>query len=151
MSPKTPPFDENEDLPDALLDALQLAAGEEIEIPSEVDAALKCRIQAHFAKLRRRRLRWVRIASVAATAAAVLVLALSWSGDPQRRPGPEALVGDLDGSGRVDILDAFSLARGIRDGEKLSASGDLSGDGIVDEADVDALARLAVSLKGGGR
>lgn len=84
---------------------------------------------------------------------------------------------DIDHSGRVDILDAFALARMIENqdtriaGQRRDARGDvgraadarpnragiteipamfdLNGDGAVDQGDVDAVAMAAVSLKGG--
>ncbi|HWL92171.1 MAG TPA: dockerin type I domain-containing protein, partial [Phycisphaerae bacterium] len=56
---------------------------------------------------------------------------------------------DVDGSGRVDILDAFVLARRIDGGAGVSESFDLTGDGQVNRFDVDAVAMAAVRLKGG--
>ena len=56
--------------------------------------------------------------------------------------------GDLDQSGRVDILDAFALARQL-DSDVVPTHGDFNGDGIVDRADVDAIAMAAVRLPDG--
>lgn len=54
---------------------------------------------------------------------------------------------DLNGDGRVDILDALALAAAIRDGR---AAADLNGDGATDAADVDTLALRIVDLGGAG-
>ena len=56
---------------------------------------------------------------------------------------------DYDHNGRVDILDAFALARDIESGST-TGDWDLSGDGAVDRADVDLIAMAAVDL-GKGR
>ena len=57
--------------------------------------------------------------------------------------------GDFDGDGRVDILDAFALARHLESAHKPKDKWDMNGDGIVDRADVDRIAMAAVSLKRG--
>ncbi len=53
---------------------------------------------------------------------------------------------DIDGNGRIDILDAFALARSIRDHSGPQDRWDVNGDGIVDQADVTAIATTAVRL-----
>ncbi|QOV88910.1 dockerin type I domain-containing protein [Humisphaera borealis] len=55
---------------------------------------------------------------------------------------------DIDRSGRVDILDAFTVARGVKTG-KTAASWDANGDGVIDQRDVDQIAAIAVRVKGG--
>ncbi len=55
---------------------------------------------------------------------------------------------DIDRSGKVDILDAFAVARGIKSG-KPSLAWDVKGDGKVDQQDIDDIAALAVRVKGG--
>jgi hypothetical protein len=69
-----------------------------------------------------------------------------------RQPGP-AVAGDVDGSGTLDILDAFALARAVeRDGGTPTRDHDFNGDGRVDRQDADWLAQRAVSLdRSGGR
>ncbi len=57
--------------------------------------------------------------------------------------------GDLDASGRVDILDAYRLAKAIQSGD-MPSRGDVNSDGAIDSADVEALAMLAVRLEGAG-
>ncbi|MCK4872021.1 MAG: hypothetical protein KAS72_04775 [Phycisphaerales bacterium] len=60
------------------------------------------------------------------------------------------LAGDLDGSGHVNIVDAFILARGLETGAP-PVGGDFNGDGRIDRADVDALAMRAVAVNPGAR
>jgi hypothetical protein len=92
---------------------------------------------------------------VAGAAAAILLLAAI----PQffRRPalGPSRdsayARGDLNHDGRVDILDAFALARQLKQGGTRNLQLDINGDDVVDERDVAALAARAVKLERGGR
>ncbi len=56
---------------------------------------------------------------------------------------------DVDANGRVDILDAFAVARRLDSGGRAPAAWDVNGDGAVDRADVDEIAMAAVSLKKG--
>jgi len=56
---------------------------------------------------------------------------------------------DIDSNGRVDILDAFRLARHIESRGPAEMKWDLNGDGQVDRADVDAVAFAAVRLDKG--
>ena len=54
---------------------------------------------------------------------------------------------DLDRSGRVDILDAFFLARHIEKQLELQNQWDVTGDGTIDQKDVDAIASTAVRVR----
>ena len=54
---------------------------------------------------------------------------------------------DIDRSGSVDILDAFTLARRIETGELLKKEWDINGDGTINNLDVDWLAEEAVSVQ----
>ena len=56
----------------------------------------------------------------------------------------DSLQRDVDRNGRVDILDAFALARMIRQDD--SAFNDINGDGRADQLDIDLVARDAVRL-----
>ena len=56
---------------------------------------------------------------------------------------------DIDGNGRVDILDAFKLARGIEGVERGATEWDINGDGVVNREDVDYVAFKAVRLDKG--
>ncbi len=56
---------------------------------------------------------------------------------------------DVDSNGRVDILDAFRLARHIEARGRIEARWDLNGDGRIDRDDVDLVAFAAVRLEKG--
>jgi len=117
---------------------------EPIEIPAEVDEAILARAVERAAVVRRSRrrrrrrvLRWAApAAAVAAAVALVVVLPLTWSADPGAASeavaaGPD----DVNRDGRVDILDAYALARSATDAGR---------------GDVERVALAAVSLGEGG-
>ena len=56
---------------------------------------------------------------------------------------------DIDGNGRVDILDALALARSIKDNRATEQMWDFNGDGLIDRKDVDTVAQSAVRLDKG--
>ena len=68
--------------------------------------------------------RWVRVA-----AAAAVVVAALWAVPKVFRT---AVPGGVDQSGRIDILNAFQLARRVARSERLDATWDVTGDGVVD-------------------
>jgi len=80
---------------------------------------------------------------LAAAAAILLGLGALWLA----RGGRPALPGDVDRSGRVDIVDAYALAVRLRSGQHLEPVYDVNGDGKVDERDVDEIARRSVALR----
>ncbi len=92
--------------------------------------------------------------AVAAAVAAGLALAagVTWLAvSPPSRLQPAAAKIDpidLDWNGRIDILDAFALARRLESSD-VPAGADLTGDGVVDRADVEAIAVRAVALPTG--
>jgi hypothetical protein len=57
------------------------------------------------------------------------------------------LVGDLNGDGKVDMLDALIEAERVKAGAGQGI--DFNGDGRVDSRDVDAIAMSAVRLERG--
>jgi hypothetical protein len=144
-------------------------------VPPQVDRAIVGQARRHFARPRRLiiRLRWA--AGIAAAAAVVAVgVVLYNAGTPtayqpaesqlngqitaQRfSPGMPAAVpaagaegrADVDSNGRVDIRDAFRLARHIESRGRIEARWDLNGDGRIDRADVDLVAFAAVRLDKG--
>jgi hypothetical protein len=87
--------------------------------------------------------RW--LAAAAAIILGALVASLFFSPGRQNAHARE----DINADGRVDILDAFALAR------QLEARGipelrlDFNGDGVVDRKDVEAIAGRAVKLEKG--
>jgi hypothetical protein len=150
-SPTTPDPDQ---LADLARDVARLADAR-IEVPQRVDDAVMA--AARTALARRRRgghpaFRWA-----AGTAAAAGLALAVWVGAVLIRTpvatemasmSAPAVPGDLDRSGRVNILDAFALARQLDSGLP-PAAGDFNGDGRIDRADVDAIAMLAVLLPEG--
>jgi len=105
---------------------------------------------------RRSRSVWMWVApAVAAAAIAVLVLR-SFAGDradgdqvaPEPRiAGLPTVRGDVNGDGRIDVRDAFTMARTLDRGGA-PAAWDVTGDGRVDRGDVDWIAMAAVSIGG---
>ena len=60
-----------------------------------------------------------------------------------------AVQADIDLDGRVDILDAFKLARYIKSAGRLEKNWDMNGDGTVNSEDVDLIALAAVRIDKG--
>ena len=163
-------FDEfGEELPDAVKAALQQRFGSVPDVPSSIDQSILADARRHFeqygpAALRmtkRRRVSVWQWTAIGSTVAAACVLFFAMKPDQLQQqnsfaarisavsPAAEMmadaeLTSDVDFSGRVDILDAFAMARQIRSGrEKLY---DINHDGRFDEADIDIVAREAVKL-----
>jgi len=140
----------------------------QFSVPSELDRAIMDQanrrlVQRHW---RHRVFRHISIWRIAA-AAAVIIFAFSLN--LTQKPGPtttssfivEAQAVDIDRNGRVDILDAFKLARYVESadltdknlspvsstGQALRKQGwDINGDGLVNRNDVDSVALAAVRL-----
>jgi len=125
-------------------------------VPARVDKIILDQARRRLAKPRRLiiRLRWA--AGIAATAAVVTIGVILYQG-----PNHQSLIinhqsvaegrADVDGNGRVDILDAFQLARRVEARGPVAPQWDLNGDGRVDKDDVDLVARAAVRLGAGFR
>lgn len=126
-------------------------------VPPEVDKAILN--QAHRRLAKRRpillRLRW---AGCIAAAAVLAIGALVFYG-PASSNQPSPIINsqsaaaerrvDIDGNGRVDILDAFRLAKGIESRGPTAAGWDINNDGRLDREDIDAVAFAAVRLDKG--
>jgi hypothetical protein len=105
--------------------------------PVEVPPFVEARIRA----IPRTRAPWRRW--TAAAAALLIGMGGVWLALNSR----PAIPGDVDQSGRVDIVDAYALAVRLRSGQKLEALYDVNGDGKVDERDVDEIARRSVAIR----
>ena len=143
---------EEEDLqaPERLIADLNLLQNERIFVPPTVDEAVLRRARKHVRLLARPRSRWKPRLSWAAMAAC---LALTiWLGERFGNPTRARLFAreDINRDGRVDVLDAFTLARQIETGGTPDLRWDINGDGRVDRADVNAIAALAVNLAQAG-
>lgn len=161
MTEKMEQFDEDLDpgVSEKLSADLDALFKPQLSVPSEVDRAVLDRAGAHFAgrefaKSGKRRFRWIGLWKVAAAAAVVI---FAFSLNLTEEPAPtvhyadvaQAGTVDFDRNGRVDILDAFKLARQIELASNTEIGWDINGDGLVNRADVDAVAMAAVRLDRG--
>lgn len=132
---------------------LRGAQGTPIQIPDEVDRRVSWNARKRAAEIRRldRRISprygWA--------AAAAVLLALGGLGLWQRgilapvsAPSVRIAQGDIDADGRVDMVDALTLARVVERGGSLDPAWDVNGDGHVDGSDAAAVARRAVAIEG---
>jgi len=144
---------------DRLSDDLKALFKPQLPVPPEVDRAVMDQAHRHLVRKRRPRrlLRWL---APAAAAAAVIILVLMLEPSKQRSPvqlpvktkgirsslALAVIPADIDLNGRVDILDAFKLARHIESTDRPNKKWDMNGDGRVNRNDVDSVAFAAVSL-----
>ena len=140
----------DESLPPRLVEGLS-ALYPTPHVPATVDAKVLNNAAATWARQARFR-RWLRWGGAGAAAAAAVLMVVLILPD---RTGSEkqdryTLAGDVDGNGQVDILDAFSLARKVRDTKDkpvpVTRWEDVNGDGVIDNKDVDQIARMAVRV-----
>jgi hypothetical protein len=133
-----------------LIKALGELQKETILIPPAVDEIVLDRVRPQLAAIRRRHARRRNTTRLLALAAAFVIM--GWTINLALNPiagGRVFATEDINHDGKVDILDAFQLAREIKSGKTISARLDLNGDGRVDAADVELIARHAVSLEKG--
>lgn len=139
------------DLPPRLREAMVRMHLIDLPVPTELDRAILADAKRSF--LRRRRA-WMVISRLSigiATAALVAIAVRVFVAAPSSHP-PTAMVqpprlyqiADVNHDGRVDILDAYIVARKIARHEPLDPAWDINGDGVVDQKDVDLIATLAV-------
>ncbi|MEN6423813.1 MAG: dockerin type I domain-containing protein [Phycisphaerales bacterium] len=124
-------------------------------VPPQIDGAILEQARRRLAKPRPMILRFRWAAGIAA-AAAVIALGVFLYRGPASSHHPSSIINhqsaaaerraDLDGNGRVDILDAFRLAKGIESRGPADSNWDINGDGRIDRADVDTVAFAAVRL-----
>lgn len=130
----------------ALADDLAALFGPPVDVPEHVDEAILAmgrRLARPRPRVRVKR--WAAVAAAAALAIALVPVARQalW-------PEPVAAVReDIDRNGRVDILDAFTLARHLVGERDVKPEWDLNEDGVVDDVDVDTVAHAAVRLDQG--
>jgi hypothetical protein len=143
--------------PPRLISALKQVSGRGTFIPPTVDESVLRVARRHLDRPQRGRLISFRFMpwAIAAGAAAVVIGLLAhfgarWNSPASRQPAYARE--DLNRDGRVDMLDAFVLARQIKTGRGAAAPGlDLNGDGAVDERDAAVIAAHSVRLEKGGR
>ena len=146
-------------LPEAYRTELKNRYGPIPSVPRETDNAILADARQHLTTHRPSvgrqngwsSWRWVAIGT---TVAAAAVMCVVWLPGDQSQSGSVAtdassmrendVNSDVDQNGRIDILDAFAMARQIRSGgERIR---DINSDGRFDELDVDLVARRAVML-----
>ncbi len=170
MTDKKGHFDEDLDLriSPKLSEDLNTLFKPQFSVPSEVDRAIMDKAHQHFIPKhwRHRIFHHISIWRIAA-AAAVIIFAFSLNLTEKHGPSTnrtvlvKARAVDIDRNGRVDILDAFKLARHIESADRtktnlspVSSTGqalrrqgwDINGDGLVNRNDVDSVALAAVRL-----
>lgn len=89
---------------------------------------------------------WWRQPAAAGLAAAAVLTLLVLRPDSPHAP---MLNGDLNGDGRVDILDAWQLSRALENGVGERKAGDLDADGETTPGDLDRLMQQIVAVRGG--
>ncbi|MHC4583189.1 MAG: dockerin type I domain-containing protein [Planctomycetota bacterium] len=158
MSEETKHFDEDLNLrvSPKFSEDLNTLFKQQFSIPPDVDRAVLDKAHQHFTQKHwsHHILRHINIWRIAA-AAAVIIFAFSLN--LTQKPGPttsqsllvEARAVDIDRNGRVDILDAFKLARYVESAEDTDKKWDINGDGLVNSNDVDLVASAAVRLDKG--
>lgn len=149
-----PPAAADPELPPGLAGDLRaLHAWPAVAVPGAVDAAILEDARRGFWQRHRawRAIRWAGATAAAAAAVFIVVVAV------QRNRGltnvaatqQQFVPGDVDRSGRVDMVDALALARRLDAGASAPSAGeDANGDGVLDRRDVDHVALAAVRLPG---
>jgi Dockerin type I domain len=125
-------------------------------VPPSVDDAILKAARQHLAKPETTRFRGFRqwLLWPGFATACVLLAALAWIVTKQvwtAHDQPTFAREDLNHDGRVDILDAFQLARQLETGPKPAPALDLNGDGVVDRRDAEIIVAHAVTMRQGGR
>lgn len=139
-------LDDLPELPSSLASELKSRYGPVPEIPEAIDRAILADAQRHLHQTipvrARANWRW-RFAVIGSSVAAACMLLFALNRlEPQQ---PASVARDLDGNGRVDILDAFAIAREIQHGRNQPGF-DINGDGRLTQADVNEIAQRAVTL-----
>lgn len=137
---------EDFELPPSLRDKLNEAHGTP-PVPAELSARLLASAKASYA-LRLRRRRMMRWSAVVGSAAAIIILSMLLLLPNHSSTQHLAQIGDVNHDGRVDILDAYVVAKAISTGGKLDPAWDVNHDGAVDQKDVDWIAAAAVNVAG---
>ena len=146
------PENERLEAPQKLVASLRRRAEKSVFVPTAVDEAILRAAERHLRTPERMQPGWLRLVLPWAATAAAAVLLLVVVPHLRSKPGANSSLAqaDLNRDGRVDILDAFALARQLKSGATPSLQFDVNGDGKVDERDVATLAARAVRLENGG-
>ncbi|HEX5245114.1 MAG TPA: dockerin type I domain-containing protein [Tepidisphaeraceae bacterium] len=134
------------ELPPSLRDKLN-AAHEAPTVPCELSARLLASAKASYV-IRGRRRRIMRWSALIGLAAAIIILSILFLLPNHSSNQHLAQIGDVNHDGRVDILDAYVVAKAISTGGNLDPAWDVNHDGVVDQKDVDWIAAAAVNVTG---
>ena len=138
-------------VPDRLSDDLKTLFEPKTPVAGRVDRVVMDAARRRLTRpVPNRRRLWI----AGISAAAVLLLAVVLSGPWQTESASLSdnaiqMPADVDGNGRIDILDAYRLARHVEGAGKLDMRWDQNHDGAVNAADVDLVASAAVRLDKG--
>ena len=159
MTKRKEHFDEDSDLriTSKLSADLYALFEPQVGVPPEVDRAVMDQAHKHFVPLQSGKGKRLRIHWGWRIAAAAAVIIFAFSLDLTKKPEPTTFryalsktqTTDIDRNGRVDILDAFKLARHIETAGSTETKWDFNGDGLIDRSDVDVVALAAVRLDKG--
>ena len=133
--------------PERLVTALKRLPAETPFIPATLDEAILRSARRQLSPEPRKPAAWFGLLKwgLAAAAACALFLLVQ-----HFHTATEFVRGDINHDGKVDILDAFALARKLNTPEAADIGHlDLNGDGKVDERDVKEAAAEAVNLQRG--
>jgi hypothetical protein len=139
--------------PEKLVAALEELPARRVFVPPAIDAAVLLAARRHLARPRQSGsgalLAWLKWPVWAAACLAIICLVYVF----MKPDGAASIIArqDINHDGRVDILDAFQIARELQSGRKVAVGLDLNGDGVVDQRDVEVIAAQAVRLGKGGR
>lgn len=131
--------------PPKLLAALHRSSRKPVFVPGFVDEKILTASRRHLEATRQSWFALPRL--LMATATVVIAVGLPWWLVNTFQGSPSRLAGDVNQDGRVDILDAFALARCLNSNPSACNKHDINGDGIIDQRDVDVLAARAVRLE----
>ena len=146
--------------PDRLAEDLRSLLRVDLPVPGEIEDELVTLARGRLSRRGRLRLHARRAGPLAAAAGLAITawIGLWWmrgggTGPALSPPGQArvASIFDIDASGRVDVLDAFIVARALHQGETADSKWDVTGDGAVSSLDVDAIAAVAVSIVEGSK
>ena len=145
------PRDEDLKAPPRLIEALRQVSSEGVFVPPAIDKTIIKAAELHLNPSGQGRARriwwWTALATASAVVVALSLVTIQW----QRSPNGWFAVEDINRDGQIDILDAFALARNVKQGISSDKNLDLNGDGVIDEKDVATISAHAVKMERGGR